>query len=269
MVAMTDQTQPPVPPPGFVDLHARLAGARDPLRHVPQPGLAGRHRDGRPGGLRLGDHRPRARRRHRGRPPREPVRHRRHADRRARPAAIRGAAPHRSCPRPRGARDHGSPRRHPRAGARGGLVHALRARRRPRARARHARGGTRRACAWRRPRRSTPGSSASSRSNRGARSIRPRRSPPSMASTSCSSARPTCRMPSGCRASSPTRLRRGDHVGRRRSRGGRQDGRASSSATPSAVARHRDLGFRFIGLGSDGAFVADGARAVLREAGRV
>jgi 2-keto-3-deoxy-L-rhamnonate aldolase RhmA len=36
----------------------------------------------------------------------------------------------------------------------------------------------------------------------------------------------------------------------------------------SAVARHRDLGFRFIGLGSDGAFVADGARAVLREAGR-
>jgi 4-hydroxy-2-oxoheptanedioate aldolase len=34
------------------------------------------------------------------------------------------------------------------------------------------------------------------------------------------------------------------------------------------VSRHRDLGFRFIGLGSDGAFVADGARAVLREAGR-
>jgi 2-keto-3-deoxy-L-rhamnonate aldolase RhmA len=36
----------------------------------------------------------------------------------------------------------------------------------------------------------------------------------------------------------------------------------------SVVARHRELGFRFIGLGSDGAFVADGARAVLREAGR-
>ncbi len=29
------------------------------------------------------------------------------------------------------------------------------------------------------------------------------------------------------------------------------------------VARHRALGFRFIGLGSDGSFVADGARAVL------
>jgi 4-hydroxy-2-oxoheptanedioate aldolase len=37
----------------------------------------------------------------------------------------------------------------------------------------------------------------------------------------------------------------------------------------STVARHRDLGFRFIGLGSDGAFVADGAQAVLREAGRI
>lgn len=30
--------------------------------------------------------------------------------------------------------------------------------------------------------------------------------------------------------------------------------------------RHLDLGFRFVGLGSDGAFVADGARAVLRAA---
>ena len=32
------------------------------------------------------------------------------------------------------------------------------------------------------------------------------------------------------------------------------------------IARHRELGFRFIGLGADGAFVADGARAVLRAA---
>jgi 2-dehydro-3-deoxyglucarate aldolase/4-hydroxy-2-oxoheptanedioate aldolase len=36
----------------------------------------------------------------------------------------------------------------------------------------------------------------------------------------------------------------------------------------SVLARHRDLGYRFIGLGSDSAFIADGARAVLREAGR-
>ncbi len=31
----------------------------------------------------------------------------------------------------------------------------------------------------------------------------------------------------------------------------------------SALPRHRELGFRFIGLGSDGAFITDGARAVL------
>ena len=31
----------------------------------------------------------------------------------------------------------------------------------------------------------------------------------------------------------------------------------------SALPQHRDLGFRFIGLGSDGAFISDGARAVL------
>ncbi|HEV7603365.1 MAG TPA: aldolase/citrate lyase family protein [Candidatus Limnocylindrales bacterium] len=30
-----------------------------------------------------------------------------------------------------------------------------------------------------------------------------------------------------------------------------------------ALSRHRELGFRFIGLGSDGAFIIDGARAVL------
>jgi 2-keto-3-deoxy-L-rhamnonate aldolase RhmA len=30
-----------------------------------------------------------------------------------------------------------------------------------------------------------------------------------------------------------------------------------------ALPRHRDLGYRFIGLGSDGAFIADGARGVL------
>jgi 4-hydroxy-2-oxoheptanedioate aldolase len=33
---------------------------------------------------------------------------------------------------------------------------------------------------------------------------------------------------------------------------------------PSALARHQALGFRFIGIGSDIAYIADGARAVLR-----
>jgi 2,4-dihydroxyhept-2-ene-1,7-dioic acid aldolase len=34
----------------------------------------------------------------------------------------------------------------------------------------------------------------------------------------------------------------------------------------SALPRHLELGFRFIGLGSDGAFIADGARAALAHA---
>jgi hypothetical protein len=34
----------------------------------------------------------------------------------------------------------------------------------------------------------------------------------------------------------------------------------------SSLPRHRDLGFRFVGLGSDGAFITDGARAVLAAA---
>ena len=34
----------------------------------------------------------------------------------------------------------------------------------------------------------------------------------------------------------------------------------------SSLPRHRELGFRFIGLGSDGAFITDGARAVLAAA---
>jgi 4-hydroxy-2-oxoheptanedioate aldolase len=32
---------------------------------------------------------------------------------------------------------------------------------------------------------------------------------------------------------------------------------------PGALPRHLDLGFRFIGIGADGAFIADGARAVV------
>ncbi|MFL5677194.1 MAG: HpcH/HpaI aldolase family protein [Chloroflexota bacterium] len=35
---------------------------------------------------------------------------------------------------------------------------------------------------------------------------------------------------------------------------------------PTVVARHRELGFRFIGLGADSGFVAAGARAILRAA---
>jgi 2-keto-3-deoxy-L-rhamnonate aldolase RhmA len=35
-----------------------------------------------------------------------------------------------------------------------------------------------------------------------------------------------------------------------------------------ALARHRELGFRFIGLGSEGSFVSAGAKAMLAAAGR-
>ena len=35
---------------------------------------------------------------------------------------------------------------------------------------------------------------------------------------------------------------------------------------PATVAPHRELGFRFIGLGADAAFVANGARAILAAA---
>ncbi len=37
---------------------------------------------------------------------------------------------------------------------------------------------------------------------------------------------------------------------------------------PAVIARHVELGFRFIGLGSDGSFVATGAKAMLAAAGR-
>ena len=37
---------------------------------------------------------------------------------------------------------------------------------------------------------------------------------------------------------------------------------------PAVIARHVELGFRFIGLGADGSFVANGARAMLAAAGR-
>ena len=35
---------------------------------------------------------------------------------------------------------------------------------------------------------------------------------------------------------------------------------------PATIARHRERGFRFIGLGADSAFVANGARAILATA---
>ena len=95
---------------------------------------------------------------------------------------------------------------------------------------------------------------------------RRRRSPPSTASTSCSSGRPTCRTASASPAGS-TILATSP-----RSNGSTTAAEAAGKAAgillrdASALPRHRELGFRFIGLGSDGAFITDGARAVLAAA---
>ena len=43
---------------------------------------------------------------------------------------------------------------------------------------------------------------------------------------------------------------------------------ASSSTTRAALQRHLELGFRFVGLGSEGSYVSAGARAMLAAAGR-
>ena len=143
---MTDSAPPSAPVPGFVDLHDRLRAGETLFGSFVGLGLAGRDRADRPGRLRLADHRPRARRRHRGRPARPAPRDGRDDDRGTRPAAVRRAAADRAGARPRRARDHGPAGRPPRAGARGDLVHAL-----PAGRA---------SAAWR-CRRAAPGSASS------------------------------------------------------------------------------------------------------------
>ena len=159
----------------------------------------------RPGRLRLGAHRPRARRRHRGEPAGPPARRRGHAGRRARPPAVRRAAAHRPRARPRRRRRHGPAARHGRPGPRGGRLPALPAGRRPRGRAAApAAPGWARA-ATTRSARSTSGRSASSRSSPRRPSPRSTTSRRSTASTSSSSARPTCRTRWASPGSSPTR----------------------------------------------------------------
>ena len=148
---MTDPTAL-APVPGVVDLHARLQAGETLFGTFLEPRLAGRAEIVGSGRLRLGDHRPRARRRHRigaARPTStRPVR--RATAALVRPQSGRAAAD-RAGPRPRRARDHGPADRPARTGARGGLVHALPARRRPRARAVDTRRRARSAGARRHP----------------------------------------------------------------------------------------------------------------------
>ena len=95
------------------------------------------------------------------------------------------------------------------------------------------------------------------------RSRTPPRSPPSTASTSCSSARPTCRTRMGI----PGQFER---AGVRRGAADRDAPRPSAPARPPGSSlrtaadapRYLDLGYRFIGIGSDLDFVIDGRGVV-------
>ena len=227
----------------------------------------------RPGRLRLARHRPRARRR-RPRPTCSAslyaVGH--DADGRPRPTAV-GASGCGSGARSTSAR-HGImvPRVDLRDAGRARRSRSCATRRRARAasRSRTRGAGLGRARPRRRPGRSTTRSLGIIQieiAERGRRT--PTRSPRSTGSTSCSSARPTCRTASASRGGSTTRLPRRARTRRRRR--AERHGKAAGILLYDAGGRsrrHLELGFRFIGLGSDGAFVTDGAQAMLAAAGR-
>ncbi len=61
----------------------------------------------------------------------------------------------------------------------------------------------------------------------------------------------------------PQDVSRGARHGHRRMPRARQGGRASWSTTPAVVPRLLELGFRFVGIGADGALVSGGASAAL------
>ena len=95
----------------------------------------------------------------------------------------------------------------------------------------------------------------------------PTRSRPSRRSTSCSSARPTCRTvwASPAASTSPsTRTRCARSSLRARPTARRLGSTYDAAGLPPLL----DLGFRFIGLGSEGSFVSAGARAMLAAVGR-
>ena len=191
---MTDRTAP-APVPGIVDLHARLAGRRDPLRHVRRCSA----RRSRPSSLGragfdwviidlehgAGDRSRPARQPPRRRAPRRPPRSSapQSGERLRIGRALDLGAHGIMVPRvdlPDQAREAISFMRYPPDGVRGLALSTRGA-------------GPRRARPHRHPGDQPTDRSGSSRSNRRARSSTPRRSPRSTASTSCSSGRPTCR----------------------------------------------------------------------------
>ena len=245
---------------------------RDAHRRVLGPRLAAGRRAVRPGRLRLDRARPRARRGDRGRPPGAAVRGRDDADDAARPAAVRRAVARRAGAGPRGGRDHapaapvGSTRsatavrylRYPPVGQRG-VALADPWRRHGRRSAMPTSRGS-----------STSASSASSRSSR----------PGSLAADADEIAAldevdvlfvGPADLSHGLGIPGrfdETRVPGRAAVGRRRvpRRTARRPG--SSSTTRPASPPLLELGFTFIGLGSEGSFVSAGARAMLGAAGR-
>ena len=156
-----------------------------------------------------------------------------------------------------------------RAGPRGDLVHALPARRHARARALDARGGSRRARPYADPGDQPPDPghhpdrvAERGRARRRDRRHRWRRRPVRRPDRPVAQPRgPRQLRRSGLsrchRATSPTTAEAAGKVA------------GILLRDASSLARHRDLGFRFIGLGSDGAFISDGARAVLAATARL
>ena len=204
MAGMTDQTALP-PVPGVVDLHARLPAGETLYGAFAGVGIAvAAEIMARAGfdwliidlehgaGDRIGAA---------GQPPRDG----RDAGGRPRPATVRRAAADRTRARSRRARDHGSAGGPARAGARGDLVHALPARWRARAGALDARGGSRRARPYADPGDQPRILGIIQIESRSAVEHADGDRRASTASTSCSSARPTCRTAWGSPGSSTTR----------------------------------------------------------------
>ena len=259
---MTDVTAPS-PVPGIIDLHPRLQAGETLFGTFAGLGSPVATEIMRASRLRLADHRPRARRRNGVGAPREPPRRRCDIDRGPRPtgspaSGCASGAPSISVPTGSWSRGSTSPSRR----ARPSRSCATRRTGRAGSPSRPVAPGS---ASWVTPTsgRSTADPRASSRSSRPAPSSTRRRSPRSTASTSCSSARPTCRTASGSRAGSTIRPTSPpcERVVAAAEGAGKAAGILLRDAA--ALPRHRELGFRFIGLGSDGAFITDGARDVL------
>ena len=251
-----------IPPRG--DLRRRVLAGEPTVGAVRGPRGARSRRADRPGRLRLGAPRPRARHGLGRRPPRPAARRPDDADRGPRPRAVRGAPAHRPRPGPRRGRRDAAAGPDRRRGARRRVLDALPAGRRARRRARHPRGGLRR----RRP----------PRRRRARQRVAPRRVPGGVAGGGRGRGRPRrdrrrrrpVRRPRGpvaChghpRPDRPPRLHRRARPGHRRLRAGTARRAGILLRDGASVAASHARGFTFLGVGSDVSFVIAGARREL------